>query len=68
MKVTMNELRNKDKADLEKTLKESQLELRHLRAKAGGQDLKNVRAIRNLRLVISRVSTRLSELKSVKTN
>lgn len=68
MKFTMTDIRAKERPELEKTLKESREELRHLKAKVGAQDLKNVRSIRNLRQVISRVSTRLTELKVIKTN
>ena len=68
MKVTMNEIRPKDKSQLERLLKETREELRQLNTKAAGHDLKNVRAIRKLRLVIARVSTRLSELKASKAN
>lgn len=64
----MTEIRAKERPDLEKLLKESREELRNLKVKSGAQDLKNVRSIRNLRQVISRASTRLSEIKVVKTN
>ncbi len=68
MKVRMADLRSKDKPELEKMFRESSVELRQLRVKAGGQDLKNVRAIRHLRKILARLATRLQELKSVKIN
>ena len=68
MKIKMTEIRTKDKPELDRVLKDTRNELRQLKTKAGAQDLKNVRTIRQARLVVARVSTRLSELKNSKAN
>lgn len=67
MKLTMTEINLKDQSELERLLRENQLELRHLKAKAGSQDLKNVRLIRSRRLVVARLQTKLSQVKAVKS-
>lgn len=67
MKLKMNEIRTKDSSELQRILTETQEELRHLKTKAGAQDLKNVRSIRQLRQVVARVKTYLSELSASKT-
>jgi ribosomal protein L29 len=64
MKVTMKDLRTKERAEIEKMLNDNRVELRHLKTKAGAQDLKDVRAIRNLRRVVARLATRLQEIKT----
>jgi len=60
----MTEIRTKEKPELDRILKDTREELRQLKTKAGAQDLKNVRAIRKLRLVVARVNTHMSELKT----
>ena len=67
MSVTMKELKVIDQGEIVKLLQESRSELRHLKVKAGAQDLKNVRSIRSLKRQVARLNTRLSELKTVQS-
>jgi ribosomal protein L29 len=68
MKVTMKEIRVKEATELDKMITESRTELRQLKTKAGAQDLKNVRSIRHLKKLLSRLNTRLTELKKQQGN
>ena len=66
MKLTMKDIRTKERPELGRLLKETQTEIRQLKVKVAAQDLKDVRALRNLRRSVARLSTRLSEFKEVK--
>lgn len=58
MGLTQKEITAMDGAGVAKRLAECQVELRGLRVKAAAQDLKNVRAIREVRQEIARLQTR----------
>lgn len=58
----MTEFRNFDLPQVTKLVSESRIELRQLQGRAAAQDLKNVRAIREIRLKLARLLTRRQEL------
>ncbi|CCB79969.1 50S ribosomal protein L29 [Helicobacter bizzozeronii] len=58
------ELQNKNKAELEKLLKDKKLELFELRVKLKTMQLSNPNEIRGVRKDIARISTALSALKA----
>ncbi|MDP3986557.1 MAG: 50S ribosomal protein L29 [Candidatus Veblenbacteria bacterium] len=67
MKLPMKDIRTKERPELDRLLKETQIEIRQLKVKVAAQDLKDVRALRSLRRSVARLSTRLSEIKRVKS-
>jgi ribosomal protein L29 len=60
----MKEIRGWDKPELQKHLSERLAELRNLRVRVAAHDLKNVRAIRTIRLEIARLVSRIKEISS----
>ncbi|GEM_PF-4592437 len=63
--LRMKEVREHAAAKLQALISETRNELRALRARAGAQDLKGVRAIRTARQTLARLLTRARELTSI---
>jgi len=61
--MKMTELRSKDEGALQKLLKDVSAELKSLRVKARGSDLKGVRSIRVARQAVARIKTQLVTLR-----
>lgn len=62
MSLTKKEINALDEAGVNRRLTECRTELRSVRVKAAGQDLKNVRSIRELRRELARLLTRRHQL------
>jgi ribosomal protein L29 len=62
--LNMKEIRGWGKPETQKHLTERLAELRNLRVRAAVHDLKNVRAIRTIRLEIARLVSRIKEISS----
>lgn len=62
--LNMKEIRGWSKPEAQKNLTERLAELRNLRVRAATHDLKNVRAIRTIRLEIARLVSRIKEISS----
>jgi len=61
--MSYKELTNKTEKELNEMLKEERNYLRELRFKIGANQLKDVREVREARLRVSRILTRLREIK-----
>ncbi len=59
--MKLEELKKKDKSDLEKSLKSSQEKLRELRFKDSNKQLKNIREIRVIKKTIAQILTLLNK-------
>ena len=62
--LNMKEIRGWGKPEVQKHLVEREAELRNLRVRVAAHDLKNVRAIRTVRLEIARLVSRIKEISS----
>lgn len=62
--LNMKEIRTWGKPEVQKHLMEKMAELRNLRVRAAAHDLKNVRAIRTIRLEIARLVSNIKEISS----
>lgn len=62
-KTDFKDLKNASKADLQTKLLTAQSELASARARVIGQDLKNVRLVREARVLVARISTLISQVK-----
>jgi ribosomal protein L29 len=60
--LSMKEICGWSKLEVQKHLTERLAELRNLRVRAAAHDLKNVRAIRIIRLEIARLVSRIKEI------
>lgn len=61
--MDLKELKTKNESELHKLLAEYRDKLRELRFKDAGKQLKNVREVRKVRVVISRILTLLNKKK-----
>lgn len=64
--LAMKDIRQQAPSEIERQANEALGELKHVRSKVLAQDMKDVRAVRRSRLLLARLKTRLTELKSEK--